>query len=1043
MAITCPKCQHENPDETLYCGKCATSLPSPDEAEVTETIEAPKEELTTGSAFAGRYQIIEELGKGGMGRVYKAHDTKIKEKIALKLIKPEIAKDKKTIERFSNELRLARKIRHKNVCGMFDLGEEKGTHYITMEFVPGEDLRSLIRRIGQLPIGKSISIAKQICEGLDEAHRLGVVHRDLKSSNIMIDKEGNVRIMDFGIARSLEAKGITGAGVMIGTPEYMSPEQVEGKEVDQRSDIYSLGVILYEMVTGRVPFEGDTPFTIGVKHKSEIPKDPKEINTHTPEDLSRVILRCLEKGKDNRYQNAGEVRAELTNMEKGIPTTEREIPEKKPLTSREITLQFSMKKLFIPAAVVIALVIFVVAVLVLLPGKKAPPVPSDKPSLAILYFENNSGDSILDNWRSGLSEMLITDLSQSKFLHVLSSDRIYSLLERQNLLEKEKYSTEDLEKVASQGGVSHVIRGSYITAGDKFIISASLMKAETAQVVSSIREEGVGEASITESLDKITKQIKTDLKLSEEQISSDLDKKLAQITTNSSEAFKYYSEGEMLHTQGRYREAIPLFQRAIAIDPEFAMAYRTLGHDYGNLGLAHLYKENLERAMELKDRLSDKERFLIEGDYYGISENTLDKAIAAYENTLELYPNHIKANNNLAVIFFGLEQWDKAIPYFEKAIKAKSEFAPTYRLLANCYLAIGENNKAKEILDSYLENIGDSAEIHRGLAAYYQHLGEYELALSEVEKALSMDPTNSKNLNAQATVYKFQGDLKKAENTIWKLTGLTDPEGGYWAVNRGCPLNLIVGNYKGAEFLLNRGITGAQQISLRWVESEWHTKLAYVHSQTGHHESALKECDQAWESAVQANRNSFSLQRYAMHMKGLIQLANQSIDKAQKTADRLRELIEAGMHKKSMRLYYHLMGQIELENSNFSQAIGLFELALSLTSFQIDEYKTAMTGGDMNELFIGSLALALFRSGDLKKAQDQYERLISLTPGRVFYGDQYTKSFYMLGKIHEQQGNTAEAIEHYGKFLDLWKDADPGFAEVEDARERLAGLKGT
>ena len=207
MSVRCPKCRFENTSDSKFCKECGTQIPSPKDIEVTETLETPKEELTTGSTFAERYQILEELGKGGMGRGYKAHDTKIKEKIALKLIKPEIAKEKKTIERFSNELRLARKIRHKNVCGMFDLGEEKETHYITMEFVPGEDLRSLIRRIGQLPVGKSISIATQICEGLSEAHRLGVVHRDLKSNNIMIDKEGNVRIMDFGIARSLEAKG--------------------------------------------------------------------------------------------------------------------------------------------------------------------------------------------------------------------------------------------------------------------------------------------------------------------------------------------------------------------------------------------------------------------------------------------------------------------------------------------------------------------------------------------------------------------------------------------------------------------------------------------------------------------------------------------------------------------------------------------------------------------------------------------------------------------------------------------------------------------
>ncbi len=359
MAIKCPKCQTNNPDTLKFCGECGTQLLPTKEIHVTETLETPKEELTRGTTLANRYEIIEELGKGGMGRVYRVEDTKVKEDVALKLIKPEIAADKKTIERFRSELKTARKIRHKNVCGMYDLGEEKGTHFITMEYVPGEDLKSFIRRARRLDIGAAISIGKQVCEGLSEAHRLGVVHRDLKPSNIMIDKEGNARIMDFGIARSLKEKGITGTGVMIGTPEYMSPEQVEEKEVDHRSDIYSLGVILYEMVTGMVPFGGETPLSIAMKHKNEIPINPREINAQIPEDLSRVILRCMEKDKEKRFQSAGEVRAELTRIDKGIPTTERIIPKRKPITSKEITVKLGLKKLFIPTLVFVALLIVI------------------------------------------------------------------------------------------------------------------------------------------------------------------------------------------------------------------------------------------------------------------------------------------------------------------------------------------------------------------------------------------------------------------------------------------------------------------------------------------------------------------------------------------------------------------------------------------------------------------------------------------------------------------------------------------------------------
>ncbi|MGB3863381.1 MAG: serine/threonine-protein kinase, partial [Candidatus Aminicenantaceae bacterium] len=297
--MKCPKCHSENTDTAKYCSECATSLPYSEDIQpsFTKTLETPIEELSRGTLFADRYEIIEELGKGGMGKVFRVEDKNIQEEVALKLIKPEIAVDEGMIERFRNELKMARKITHKNICRMYDLNEEDGTPYITMEYVSGEDLKSLIRKQGKLSEERTIAIARQVCEGLAAAHELGVVHRDLKPQNIMIDEKGNAKVMDFGIARSVEAAGVTATGMIIGTPDYISPEQVEGEEADQRSDIYALGVILFEMVIGSVPFKGDTAFSVALKHKTKLPSDPRKLNPEISENLSRLILVCMEKDR--------------------------------------------------------------------------------------------------------------------------------------------------------------------------------------------------------------------------------------------------------------------------------------------------------------------------------------------------------------------------------------------------------------------------------------------------------------------------------------------------------------------------------------------------------------------------------------------------------------------------------------------------------------------------------------------------------------------------------------------------------------------------
>jgi serine/threonine protein kinase len=384
--------------------------------------------------FAGRYEIIEELGHGGMGKVYKVFDKEIHATVALKLIKPEVAADKNTIERFRNELRIARDISHKNVCRMYDLGREAESYFITMEYVPGEDLKSFIRRARRLDVGTAISIAKQVCEGLGEAHKLGVVHRDLKPGNIMIDKDGNAKVMDFGIARSLRTKGITGPGVVIGTPEYMSPEQVDGKEADERADIYSLSIILYEMVTGTVPFEGDTAFAVGLKHKSEAPEDPKRMNPQIPDDLSCLILKGLEKDREKRYQAAEEVLSELIKIEQRLPTTTKEALKRKLPASREIAVKFRLKKFInvILVSIIALGVILLVFLFIRLPSKHQvlpshkqltftgdanyPAISPDGKYFAFVTTKPESGERIL-----------IQDLATESSIEVFNAERCMNL----------------------------------------------------------------------------------------------------------------------------------------------------------------------------------------------------------------------------------------------------------------------------------------------------------------------------------------------------------------------------------------------------------------------------------------------------------------------------------------------------------------------------------------------------------------------------------------------------------------------------------------
>jgi len=612
-------------------------------------MDSPPERLSRGTVFAGRYEIIEELGTGGMGRVYRAEDTKVKEQIALKLIRPEIAADGKTIDRFRNELKTARRIRHKNVTGMYDYGEDRGTHYIAMEYVPGEDLKSLIRRVGELPVAKSLAVAGQICDGLSEAHALGIVHRDLKPSNIMIDKEGNARIMDFGIARSIEAKAVTDTDLIIGTPEYMSPEQAECRDVDRRSDIYSLGIILYEMLTGRLPFEAESAVGFLLKHKTEKPKDPVELNALIPESLGRIVMRCLEKDREKRWPDALELLAALRAGEG--PKTEKLGPA------------------------------------------------GEKTSIAVLPFKNMSADPEQDYFCEGLAEELINVLTQVGGLRVVARTSAFSFHGKDT----------DIREIGRKLNVENVLEGSVRKAGQKLRITAQLINVADGYHLWSERfdREMTDVFAIQDEIAQaVAARMKTDFE-------GGPTAGLAKRYTDNIEAYHLYLKGiywRRMLTVDRVSKSIEYFNRAIEKDPGYALAYAGLAYVYQILFFyspspsKNLYPRALEaarKALELDDNLAEAHEAM--GVIKCYWEWDWEGARSELRKALELNPNYIWARFHLANLHLYNGRFDEALAEL-KSIHDRDPLNPAFvRAMAECHLQADRLEAAESFAKETLE----------------------------------------------------------------------------------------------------------------------------------------------------------------------------------------------------------------------------------------------------------------------------------------------------------------------------------------------------
>jgi len=1041
--MKCSKCRTENPSSSKFCAECATPLPSSKEFvfSQTETLQTPIKELATGSTLAGRYQVIEELGHGGMGKVYKVFDTDIKEKIALKLLRPEIALDRETIERFSNELKLARKISHRNVCRMFDLGKAEGTTFITMEYVPGQDLRGLIRQMGQLTAGKAVSIAKQVCDGLEEAHRLGVVHRDLKPGNILIDKEGNARIMDFGIARSLHGKGITGAGVMIGTPEYMSPEQVEGKDVDQRSDIYSLGVILYEMLTGRVPFEGDTPFTIGVKHKSEIPRDPKQINTQIPQDLGRLVLKCLEKNKAKRYQSAGELRADLEKIEQGLPTTERVAPAGKPAISRKITVEFTPKKLLIPAAALAALVL--AAVFLWHPwtsSRTAAPGLKVENSIAVISFQNLTGDSRYDDLVKVVPNLLITKFESMGIPSVASWERLQDLLKQMGKDPDAPIDKETGFEICRREGIAVLITGEVTRAGTVFVTNLKALDAGTRGSLASASAQGQGEESILLSqIDDLSGRVH--LKLGWALPGSEAAAPVSEFTTTSMEAYNDFLKGRDFYEKHYFEEARQALQRALDRDPEFASAHLYLAYVYSGLRLFKLADETIKKAEALSAKANEKERLYIGAEVEGdpeISCRILQELAAKY-------PKEKRPHVSLASHYRSKRAFPEAIGELDKALELDPDYALALRTFAYVYMDMKELDKAAEYLKKFSAvNPGD-AEPFAAMGDLLFQAGRLDEAIANYREALKVKPDYEAG-DRIAYVYAVKGEYQEALRAMDDfIKNAPSPGIRMYGLMWRAFLYHVVGRRSAAIKEEDEAIKNLGTVNPYYVSAAKLLKALFYYDR-GEYDKGRgliqeyfdfnKGYDPPW-----ARINECYLELYLAFCdvkQGRLGSARQRHEKAsllwaQTKADTPSWAAQA------QRVGTIARAEILLAEGKVGEAIAVMEKELVLTIPGINN-RPLYTQHNM-PIEQDVLARAYRKTGDTDKAIEAYLKLLTFDPASQDRRMRIPVYHCRLARLYEEKGEKDKAVVQYRIFLDLWKDADPGIPEFEDAKKRLAGLK--
>jgi eukaryotic-like serine/threonine-protein kinase len=693
--------------------------------------------LQPGDVLGQRYEILQLLGEGGMGAVYKARDRELDRFVALKLIRPELASSPAILARFKQELLLAHQVTHKNVIRIYDLAEADGVKFITMEYIEGADLRRLLLTRGKLSPEEATNLIRQVCYALDAAHSVGVIHRDLKPQNIMQDKQGRILVMDFGLARSVQSEGMTQTGALVGTMEYMSPEQAMGGTLDQRSDIFALGLIFYELITGKMPYKADTAIASLLKRSQERAIPAVDLDPTIPQGLSDIVARCLERDLNLRYQNVNAILEDLEAWQGGRAAATLKFPSGvKPWGQT------------VPWPQIIGFIVFLALCvagfvmrdrLVSSTKKSTPSGPVN--SLAILPFRNASRDATLDWLGASMSEMLSTDVGQSASLRTVSADRIHQILKDLHLDASSQFDPQTIRQLGEFSNAQTLVWGQYVRVGEQIRIDATLQDLKQ-QRTTTLKAEAQSEKDLLAAVDKLAQSIRENLALAPE-IVKELQSQAFRPSSKSMDALRNYNEGLELVRQGNNLEAQKKFEASTQADGEFALAFSRLAQTYSSLGYDNEADRYSRRAVELSPQLPPAERYLIEASNARIQNDT-QRAIDSYENLAKVAPEDLDIQFTLASLYESANNFENAKKHLARVLEQDPKYVDA--LLASGRVEIRGGNPQNSLdylnraltLAIQLDNQEEKAAILQAIGVAYRLTDKPQEALRNYRESMTI-----------------------------------------------------------------------------------------------------------------------------------------------------------------------------------------------------------------------------------------------------------------------------------------------------------------